>query len=133
MKTLVRNIAIYSFALYVLPQFIPGVELNSGLLTLFIGGTGLALMFLILKPILNIISLPVNVLSLGIFSIFTNALILYLFTVLFTDISITAFTYPKTDFLGVIIPSIVFNTFFAYVYTAFVLATIDSFLRWLME
>ncbi len=133
MKTLIRNIAIYTFALYLIPQWIPGVHISGGLMTLFIGGIGLALMFLILKPILNIISFPVNVLTLGLFSIFTNVLILYLLTVFVTSVSIVPFTYHKMDLLGVIIPSIAFNTFFAYVYTSFVLSVIDSFLSWLMR
>lgn len=133
MKTIIRNILIFSFTLYFLPQFIPGVHILGGLTTILVGGVALALMFIILKPILNIISFPINVLTLGIFSIFTNALILYLLTVFVTDISVVAFTYQKASFAGFAIPSIAFNTFFAYLYTAFILSIIDTFISWLMK
>src|SRR6266446_3948954 len=114
MKTITRNIAIYTFALYLLPKIIPGVHINGGFWTLVVGGFALAFMFLILRPILNIISFPVNILTLGLFSILTNVFILYLLTVFVTGISIEPFTYGKSNMLGFIAPKIAFNTFFAY-------------------
>ena len=133
MKTIIRNIAIYTFALFLLPKIIPGVQLTGGLWTLFVGGLVLALMFLVLKPVLGIISLPVNILTLGLFSVLTNTFILYLLTILVTGVSVSHFSYPGFKALGFVIPSIQFNTFFAYVYTAFVLSFIDTFLTWLMK
>jgi putative membrane protein len=133
MKTILRNSFIYGFALYFLPQIIPGVHLSGGLMTLVIGGIALTLLFMILKPILNIISFPVTLLTLGLFSIITNALILYLLTVFVPGVSIGAFTYPRSEVFGFITPKISLNMFFAYVYAAFVLSLIDSSVEWLMK
>jgi putative membrane protein len=133
MKTVVRNIAIYMYILFVLPKIIPGVQVEGGFLTFLMGGVALALMFLVIKPILNIISLPVNVLTMGLFSTVTNALILYLLAIFVTNFSILAFTYPKMEFNGFIIPSLAFNTFFAYLYTAVVLSCINACLQWLRK
>jgi len=114
-------------------MIIPGFHISGGFTTLIIGGVALAIMFVILKPILSIISFPINFLTLGIFSIFINILILYLLTVFITGISVTSFTYQKMEILGFITPKIFFNTFFAYSYTAFILSVIDSFVKWLMK
>jgi putative membrane protein len=133
MKTIIRNLTIYTFALFLLPQVIPGVHVVGGLATLFIGGLVLTLLFLILKPILNIIGFPVNMVTLGLFNIFINALLIYLLTVFVTEISITAFTYHRSTVLGFITPVFTFNTFFAYLYTAFILSIIDGFIRWLLD
>lgn len=133
MKTIIRSIAIYTLILYFLPQIVPGFTINGGVTTLFIGSITLALMFLILKPILNIISFPVNLVSLGLFSIFTNAFILYLMTVVVTSITIEPFTYPSVEFLGFITPDIWFNTFFAYTFSAVVIALINTIIRWLID
>lgn len=133
MKTIIRSVAIYTLSLFLMPYLIPGVKIDGGFLTLLIGGSALALLFLTLKPILNIITLPVNMLTLGIFSIFTNALILYILTIFVIDISILPFTYPRTEIFGFIIPKLDFNTFFAYIYTSFVLSCIDSFFSWLVK
>lgn len=133
MKTIIRAVAIYTLSLFLLPYLIPGIKIEGGFLTLIIGGASLAFLFLTIKPILNIITLPVNMLTLGIFSIFTNALILYILTIFVIDISILPFTYPKTEILGFVIPRLEFNTFFAYIYTSFVLSCIDSFFSWLVK
>lgn len=133
MKTLLRTVGMYMLSLYFLPGLIPGFTIEGGFPTLLLGGVCLALLFLLLKPILNIISFPVNVLTLGIFSLFTNAFILYLLTIFIPEITVQAFTYPTTEFFGFITPDIYFSMFFAYLYTAFVLACIDTFISWLSK
>ncbi|MBU4098766.1 phage holin family protein, partial [Patescibacteria group bacterium] len=71
MKAITRAAVIYSLTLYFLPMLIPGLKITGGFLTFLMGGIALALMFLILKPILNIISFPINLVTLGLFSILT--------------------------------------------------------------
>ncbi len=132
MKTILRRIAIYTFTLYLLPFIIPGVKIAGGLETLFIGGAALALMFMILKPILSIISFPINLITLGLFSIITNAFILYLMTRFVNGIKITPFTYHSFSYLGFTAPAVEFNIYFAYIFTAFVISLIESLLSWLM-
>ena len=133
MKTILRRIAIYTFTLYLLPFIIPGVKISGGLGTLFIGGAALAFMFLILKPILNIISFPINLITLGLFSIITNAFILYLMTRFVDGIKISPFTYNSFSYLGFSTPAVGFSIYFAYVFTAFVISLIESSLSWLMD
>ena len=133
MKTILRSIGIYLLALYFIPQLVPGFTINGGFTTLFIGSIVLAIMFLVLKPILNIISFPINMLTLGLFSILTNALILYLLTILVPNITVQPFTYPRSNLYGFITPTITFNTFWAYTFSAFILSCINSIIRWLIE
>src|ERR1700733_1357891 len=117
MRTVLRSIGIYLLALYFMPLIVPGFTIEGGFMTLLVGAVVLALMFLILKPILNIISFPVNMLTLGLFSIITNAFILYLLTILVPNITVQPFTYPEAHFYGFITPRLEFNTFFAYAYS----------------
>jgi len=133
MKTILRSVGIFLLALYFIPQIVPGFTIEGGFVTILIGAIVLALMFLVLKPILNIISFPVTMLTLGLFSIITNALILYLLTILVPNITVQPFTYPKSNFNGFITPTIYFNTFFAYTYSAFILSCINSGIRWLIK
>jgi uncharacterized membrane protein YvlD (DUF360 family) len=133
MKTLFRRVFIYTFGLFLMQLVIPGVNIAGGFWTMLLGGVLLALMFLILKPVLNLLTLPINLMTAGLFSIFTSALILYLLTVFVGSITVEPFVYPRIDLLGVIIPKLTFNTFLAYIYSAFVLSFIDSFLSWLMS
>jgi len=133
MKTIIRNILMYSATLYFLPQVVPGLTITGGLPTLFTAGAILTLLFLIIRPILNIISFPVNAITLGLVALLINMLILYLFTIFVTSVSILPFHYNKLEIWGFIIPAIHFNTFFAYAYVASIIALIESVIKWLTE
>ena len=133
MKAIVRNVAIYTFALYLLPIIIPGMKISGGLLTLFIGGIALTIMYFIIKPILGIISIPVSLLTMGLFSTITNLIVLYLLTIFIRGISIAPFSYSRGEIGGFITPNIHLNTLLAYIFTAIVLSFIDSFISWLMK
>lgn len=133
MKTLLRIFILYTLILFFLLQIIPGFAIVGGFHTIFVASFVLMLFFLILKPILTVISFPVNMITLGIFNIFVNGLLIYLMTVFVTDISISPFTYDRATVFGFITPAITFNTFFAYLYVAFVFSLIDGFIKWLMN
>jgi putative membrane protein len=133
MKTLLRNTAIYTFALFLLPKILNGVVISDSLLTYVLGGFFLTLLFMVIKPILHIISFPLNLITLGLFSAFTNVIILYLLTVIHPGIRISAFTYPGVSVFGFVVPRMDINVFFAYVLSAVILAIIVTAINWLIE
>jgi putative membrane protein len=133
MKSLIRNTAFNSISLYLLPFILSGVNVSGGYGTYIIGGLFLAIMFKVLKPMLNIISLPLNLVTLGMFSFLINAFIFYLATAFVPQIQINAFTFEGLSFGGFVIPRLFVNTFFAYVAAAFLHVSIVSFLHWLIK
>ena len=133
MKGLIRNTVINGISLAVLNQVIPGVTVLGGFKTFVIAGFILSLLLLIIKPILNILSLPLNMVTLGLFSFFTNSIILYLLTVFVTDISVSKFTFNGFTFAGFIVPVMNFNTFYAFILTAATLSIIIAFFDWLIK
>jgi len=133
MKGIVRNVIIYSVALFIIRFIIPGVEITGGLWTYLFGGIMLTIMMTLIKPILNIISFPFNLVTLGVFSIFTNALILYLLTVFVTGIMIHSYRFDGLNLLGFIIPALTFNTLFAFLAASVVLSALVTGIKWLIE
>ncbi|MBI4096921.1 MAG: phage holin family protein [Candidatus Levybacteria bacterium] len=131
MKWLLRNTAFYAFALFILPFIVSGVSIVGGLPTFLIGGFVLTIMLLIIKPVVNLISLPLNILTLGLFSALTNVVILYLLTVLVPNISVKAFIFEGITFAGFHIPKVSLNVFFAYILAAAVLSVIIGCITWL--
>lgn len=91
MKRALQHIFINGFALFIASHLFSGLILRGGFATLVVGGFLLAVGFKILKPILNIITLPFNILTLGLFSIFTIAFILFLVTIVYPQIQVRAF------------------------------------------
>jgi len=133
MKSIVRNITIYSSSLFLLTQALSGVKVSGGVTTYIIAGAALSLMFVIVKPILSIITLPLNLVTLGTFSFLINAIILYLLTVLVSGISISPFVFKGFSLVGFVIPSISLNTFFAFIVASFFLSIIVGLISWLIK
>lgn len=133
MKGIIRNTVINGVSLAVLDQIIPGVTIYGGFKTYVFAGLVLSLLLLIIKPILNIFSLPLNMITLGLFSFFTNSIILYLLTVLVTEIKITKFTFEGFTYAGFVVPAMTFNSLWAFVVTAAILSIIIGFFQWLID
>lgn len=67
-----------SLALYIAYLLVPGLVVNNGLTGFIVAGLFLGLLNLTVKPILKLISAPIIILTLGIFSLIINAIILWL-------------------------------------------------------
>ena len=104
-----------------------------GFWTLILGGIVLTLLFLILKPIISIITLPLNIITLGAFSFLTNVIIFYILTVFIANISVSAFTFNGFTFAGFVIPKLYLNNFFAFVAASMMLSVIIGGLKWITE
>lgn len=133
MRTVLRNTFFYSFSLFLLTQIMQGVRVSGDITSYILGGFLLFILFTILRPILNIISFPFNLITLGMFSFLINVIILYILTVFFSNISIASFLFKGLSFAGFTIPKVFINTFFAYVLASFFLSAIIGFLTWITK
>jgi putative membrane protein len=133
MRGILKNTVFNAISLYILSQLVAGVRINGGIGTLLFSGFVLSFLYIVLKPILNIFSLPLNMITLGLFSFLTNAILLYVLTVFVPNVSVSAFTFNGWTYAGFIIPRIEFNTLLAYIVSAAVLALIKNFFDWLIQ
>lgn len=133
MKTLLKNTVMYALVLSLLPMMFSGVTVSGGFTTYVLGGIILSLLFLLLRPILQLVTLPLHIITFGMFAFVINMIIIYLLTVFLPQISIQAFTYPGISFFGFIVPKIAFNTFFAYLLVAVVFSLIINMIQWLIQ
>lgn len=133
MKSLIRNTAINAFGLFMLTGILGGVKITGGIPTFILGGFILSIMYLLLRPIFNLLTLPFNMITFGSFSFLINMAILYLLTILIPSISINAFTFQGYSFAGFIIPNVFLNTFFAYLAASLVLSIAISIIKWVVK
>lgn len=133
MKSLLRNVIIDASALAFLSNFLSGIHIYGGVGIYLLSGFVLTLMSFTIKPILNILTLPLNLITLGAFSFVTNAIIFYILTVLVPQVTITAFQFPGMTLYGFILPKIYFTTFLAYIICAFIFSVIITAVKWLIE
>lgn len=83
MKRFIRNVVFYTIAIYVVSLIIPGFKLVTDIRGLVLSGLTLSLLFAFVRPILSLLLLPINILTLGLFSFLSQVLTFYLFLFLF--------------------------------------------------
>ena len=66
-----------SLALYAAYYFVPGFVINGGWKEYLLAGAFLGLLNLTVKPVLKIISMPIIILTLGLFALVINGLLLW--------------------------------------------------------
>ncbi len=91
MLRLIVRILGNALAIYLAAYFVPGVSLTDSWKILLLAGFILALFNIILKPIIKLISTPLIILTLGLFSLVINMGLLWLLTQFLPDIKITGF------------------------------------------
>lgn len=126
MKHILRHYLINIFALYVVSVYIGGFHIAPGLESLLVVAVCFTLVHLILKPILNIITGPINFLTFGLIGLVIDAGILYGLTVFLPKIWISAWTFPGYSDFGITINPVSLNIIMVTILSAFVLSLIRS-------
>ena len=99
----IASIATNSVGVFVAAYFIPGIIFTGDLIDIVITGCILALANSIIKPILKFVSGPLIVLTLGLFMLIINIVILWLVVWFMPELTITGFW---AYFWGVVILAI---------------------------
>lgn len=133
MKSLLRGIIINSFALWAVSQLIDGLVIRGGFDVVILGGFALTLMNLLVRPVLSLLTLPFNLLTLGLFSWVINIVILYLLTVVVSQISLASYTFPGFTAGGFSIPRINLSSFQTAILVAFILSVLTNGFLWLFR
>jgi len=69
--------------LFLAAKFVPGVEFTGTFKTLIMVGGALGIINFFIKPILKVISLPIRILTFGLFSLVINMALVWLVEILF--------------------------------------------------
>jgi len=116
---LVFRWAILSFSIFLVERILPGIEAkDKGWYVYVIMALIMALLNIFLKPILKILSCPLLILTLGLFSLIINAIIFY-----FTS-------YIANRFFDL---NFFVRSFWDAVFAAFLVSLINLILSWLYK
>src|ERR1700704_4998479 len=131
MLGIIRSILFYSVGLFLLSLCLPGLHIRGGIEMYILGGVALTVMNILIKPLLHIISLPVTIITLGLFSFIINAGILFLLTKFIPQISIRAFTLPSYAYKMVHTPQIALSLPLSFLFISFMLSFLVTILQWI--
>lgn len=131
MKTLLRYFLINLTALLVTTRLIPGLTYTGGLRTLLLGGLIFSIINFLLVPLLRILFLPLNLLTLGLFAWLTNVLALYALTTVVSGFQLLPYFFHGFEYNGFSLPAMELTTFWVAVLASFLIGIITHFLQWL--
>lgn len=110
MKSILLRLFTYALALYATAHLVEGIYFDT-LASLIFGAVVLSIVNAVVKPIFMILTLPINILTIGFFTFIINGLML----------KITGFLVPGMDVGG----------FWTATFAALILTVISSVIGWL--
>ncbi|MFA6005155.1 MAG: phage holin family protein [Patescibacteria group bacterium] len=133
MKRFIRSVVFYAVAIYLVGLVIPGFKVVTDVRGLILSGLTLSILFTFVKPILHFLLLPINVLTLGLFSFLSSILTFYLFLYLFPSfVKIEPWVFQGIVLAGLKIGTIAIGRFVTVVMStaliSFIVGTISFFL-----
>lgn len=133
MKSLLRSFVINTATLYLVTKILPGASFSGGYQTLLLAALALTIVNLLVKPLINLLLLPINLLTLGAFRWLVNVATLYLVTLIVPQFQVREFVFPGFSYQGFVLPSIQLTVFWVFVLTSFLISLIGSLFYWLVK
>lgn len=131
MKPFIRTIAFTVIGLYILSRAFPAVSF-ANISVLFFAGVVLTLLSIFVRPFLKILFLPVNLVTLGLFSWVINIIVIYLATLIVPGFHIGEITVPSFTVGIFVFPVYHLSQFWSLLFVSFVLSLLSSVLGWFL-
>lgn len=133
MKSIVRSVTTNIIALYLAGFIFAGFIIQKDILTLLVAAAVLTLLNKLIRPIIKLLLLPINLITLGLFSWVIAVITIFILTIIVDGVSISAFVFPGVSFQGFIVPSMEVNLIFSYIISSFTIYAIASITRWIYK
>lgn len=134
LRLFLRSVAINLASVYIAAQVLSGIiTYVGGWQTLFAAATAIAISNLLIRPLVNLLLLPINLVTLGLFRWIANLAVLYVVTLAVPNLKIHPFDFRGLSLTYIIIPPVHFSAFAAFVVATFALTFIFHFLYWLLQ
>ena len=122
MKDFLRQGLINSFSLYLVSSIFPGLIVPQQVFKLIWAGIIFTLINRLIKPIIKLILLPINLITLNLFGWLANVLVLLIASRLMDGLSVTGFVSESFSYSGFLVPALTFSPFIALVVASFLLS-----------
>ena len=133
MKFLLRHYAVDTVSLYLASQVASGLIFEGGIKTFLLAGVGLMAATLVVKPLINLLILPLNLITFGLFKWVSSAVALYIVTLVVGGFKIAGFTFAGLSTKWIDIPGFSFSRILSYLAFSFLLSLLTSFIYWLIK
>lgn len=133
MKILLRHILINLLVIYLTDLLYPGFTILHDSKTLLSAAIIWLLLNKIVKPIIKLLLLPINLITLNLFAWVISLITLFLLQSIVGGITISAYNFPGLSIQGFVFPPIALGIFASYVIASCLLNLLHSFILWLIR
>lgn len=133
MKAILRHIFVNYLIIYLASLIYPGFSVNSSVKTLLTAAIIWLLLNKIVKPIIKLLLLPINLITLNLFSWLVGFLTLFLLQVFADGVKVSSYFFPGFSSGGFSLPAFNINIFFSYLVISILLNTLQSGINWLFR
>lgn len=134
MKRILRSFIIEIGTFYLVSQVASGIVFQNGFEGLVIAGVALTIATFLVRPIINILLLPINLLTFGVFKWISQAITLFIVDLILPQMSIVSFDFAGLTSKWVDIPSIhLSNLVFIYIAFSLLLSIISGIIYWIVK
>lgn len=128
-KNFIQSIVATAIALITTPYIVTGFRIDNNVETILIASVVLVLVNFFVKPLVNLISFPINMITLGFFSLIINGLMLYITAYLVGGMSIESGMFT-INYFGIDLPTIALTSWYITIVAA---ATLISGINWILR
>lgn len=133
MKSILRYFLINLVSLWVTTEIVKGLTYSGGYKSLLTGALVFTIINFLLVPLLKVLLLPLNLLTLGFFSWITNVLALYALTTVMPQFKLMPFFFQGIVLDGFTIPSAQLSVLWVAIIASFLIGIFTHFLQWLVR
>lgn len=133
MKHLLRYFLINFISLWITTEIIKGLTYSGGFKSLLTGAVVFTIINFLLVPLLKILLLPLNLLTLGFFAWITNVLALYALTNFLPQFKLIPYFFPGFVYDGFMIPATQLSTLWVAIIASLFIGLLTHFLQWLVH
>lgn len=133
MKWILREWFLSTVILYIAVLVFPGMAYGGGLQTLLIASGVMTLLDRIVKPIIKLLLLPINLITLGVFRWVVQVLMLVILTRLVTGFGVMGFVFEGWTWNGFIVPTMNINLFWSYILASATIGVTGILVAWVLK
>ena len=133
MKRILRHYVIETVSLYLVSRISSGMVFERGIESMLLVGLGITIAHLVVKPIINILILPLNLVTFGLFKWVSSAITLYIVTLIVPGFKIVGFNFLGYSSVWFDLPPFSLTGLFAFVAFSFLLSFLTTFIYWLVK
>lgn len=133
MKAFLRAILINLLVIYMVDAVYPAFSILHDIRTLITAAVIWLLLNKIVKPVIKLLLLPINLITLNLFSWAVSLITLFLLPLIVSGIKISPFDFPGISYQGFSIPTFHLSIFLSYVVASSFLNIFHSAISWIIK